>query len=209
MHELSEQEEFWTGDFGNEYIYRNSLDRLLGPATAMWAQILQYCLEPPRSAFEMGCNIGANLYALKNLLPEISLTAVEINSQAANLAKNTQATIYNCSIYDFEYPADSFDLVFSSGVLIHIDPNFISDIYKKIYALSNRYTLINEYYNPTAVSLTYRNHKNKLFKRDFAGEMLDMFHDLRLVTYRFMYHRDAVFPKGDTTWFLLEKSKVA
>ena len=66
---LSEQEEFWTGDFGNEYIYRNSLDRLLGPATAMWAQILQYCLEPPRSAFEMGCNIGANLYALKNLLP--------------------------------------------------------------------------------------------------------------------------------------------
>ena len=209
MHELSEQEEFWTGDFGNEYIYRNSLDRLLGPATAMWAQILQYCLEPPRSAFEMGCNIGANLYALKNLLPEISLTAVEINSQAANLAKNTQATIYNCSIYDFEYPADSFDLVFSSGVLIHIDPNFISDIYKKIYALSNRYILINEYYNPTAVSLTYRNHKNKLFKRDFAGEMLDMFHDLRLVTYRFMYHRDAVFPKGGTTWFLLEKSKVA
>lgn len=39
--------------------------------------------------------------------------------------------------------------------------------------------------------------------------MLDMFPDLKLVDYRFIYHRDPVFPRDDSTWFLLEKSGCA
>ena len=53
--------------------------------------------------------------------------------------------------------------------------------------------------------MTYRGHSQRLFKRDFAGEMLDRFPDLTLVDYGFAYHRDANFPQDDTTWFLLEK----
>ena len=47
-----------------------------------------------------------------------------------------------------------------------------------------------EYYNPTPVEVEYRGHVQKLFKRDFAGEMLDRFPDLTLVHYGFAYHRD-------------------
>jgi len=45
-----------------------------------------------------------------------------------------------------------------------------------------------------------------LFKRDFAGEMLERFADLKLLDYGFVYRRDPNFPQDDITWFLLEKS---
>ncbi len=50
----------------------------------------------------------------------------------------------------------------------------------------------------------YRGHTGKLFKRDFAGEMIDRF-DLNLIDYGFFYHRDNYFSFGDSNWFLLEK----
>lgn len=209
MRTRTEQEEFWAGEFGTLYAARNSLAKIVCPDIAMWTDILRRCQRAPASAFEMGCNIGANLFALKSLLPEISLTAVEINPQAAELAKNSGATIHTCSILDFAHEADSFDLVFSCGVLIHINPDFLPTIYEKLYLFSKKYILINEYYNPTPLQIPYRGHANKLFKRDFAGEMLDMFPDLKLVDYRFIYHRDPVFPRDDSTWFLLEKSGCA
>jgi spore coat polysaccharide biosynthesis protein SpsF len=62
-----------------------------------------------------------------------------------------------------------------------------------------------EYYNPTPVEVTYRGHEQALFKRDFAGEMLDAFPELTLVDYGFTYHRDPKFPLDDSTWFLMEK----
>lgn len=208
MRKLSEQEQFWTGEFGDEYISRNSLEVIIGPDIAMWSDILKHCSQLPETAFEMGCNIGANLCALKSIIPNINLSAVEINAKAANLAKeNTGASIYNCSILDFEQDSNCFDLVFSCGVMIHINPEQLPAIYQKLYHLSQKYILVNEYYNPSPVVISYRNHQNKLFKRDFAGEMLDMFPDLKLVAYNFIYHRDAVFPKDDCTWFLLEKTK--
>jgi hypothetical protein len=65
--------------------------------------------------------------------------------------------------------------------------------------------LICEYYNPTPVTVVYRGHRDRLFKRDFAGEMLDKYADLALLDYGFTYHRDANFPQDDANWFLLEK----
>jgi hypothetical protein len=54
--------------------------------------------------------------------------------------------------------------------------------------------------------VNYRGYQDKLFKRDFAGEMLDAFKDLKLLDYGFTYHRDNQFPQDDMTWFLLEKN---
>ena len=54
--------------------------------------------------------------------------------------------------------------------------------------------------------VNYRGHADRLFRRDFAGEMLDKFNDLRLLDYGFVYHRDPSFPQDDFTWFLLDKS---
>ncbi|QVL50178.1 MAG: hypothetical protein KFB96_06875 [Thiocapsa sp.] len=45
-----------------------------------------------------------------------------------------------------------------------------------------------------------------MFKRDFAGEMLDRYPDLELIDYGFIYRRDPVFPQDDMTWFLLQRT---
>lgn len=55
------------------------------------------------------------------------------------------------------------------------------------------------------VVVSYRGHEDRLFKRDFAGEMLDRYPDLELVDYGFVYHRDPNFPQDDPNWFLLRK----
>ena len=96
------------------------------------------------------------------------------------------------------------DMTFTMGVLIHQDPSKLKIAYEKLYNHSSKYILIIEYYNPMPVSIIYRGEKDKLFKRDFAGEILDLYSNLRLLDYGFVYHRDQ-FPQDDLTFFLLEK----
>jgi len=97
------------------------------------------------------------------------------------------------------------DLVFTKGVLIHLNPAVLPEIYKKMYKASKKYILVAEYYNPTPVEIEYRGNKGFLFKRDFAGELLETFKDLKLVDYGFVYKRDNNFSGADISWFLLEK----
>jgi spore coat polysaccharide biosynthesis protein SpsF len=55
------------------------------------------------------------------------------------------------------------------------------------------------------MEINYRGNTGKLFKRDFAGEIMEKYKDLELVDYGFIYHRDNIFAGDDFTWFLLEK----
>ena len=163
------------------------------------------------SIFEFGSNVGLNLLALTNLLPLVGdLSAIEINFEAyKELRKNLpNAKVYNQSILDFEVGYKR-DLVIISCVLIHINPDELKHVYQKLYDCSKKYLLASEYYNPTPVEVEYRGHSGKLFKRDFAGEIMDMYPDLQLVDYGFWYHRDNVFPGGDSTWFLMKKMNEA
>jgi len=54
------------------------------------------------------------------------------------------------------------------------------------------------------MTVPYRGNAERLFKRDFAGELIDRY-GLQLVSYGFAYHRDPYHPQDDITWFLLEK----
>lgn len=202
----TEQEYFWAGEFGNEYIKRNTRENLLPSYLNLWSEIISKT-SGIKSCLEFGANIGVNLQALKLLIPDLDMHAVEINETACNehLAKfMDKASICNQSI--LEYKTDKkYDLVYTNGVLIHINPNELNSVYEKMYQSSAKYILISEYYNPTPVSVTYRGNENKLFKRDFAGEMMDKYPELKLVDYGFRYHRDNNFKSDDDTWFLLEK----
>jgi spore coat polysaccharide biosynthesis protein SpsF len=91
-------------------------------------------------------------------------------------------------------------------VLIHINPEQLDLVYQKLNASSKKYILIAEYYNPSPVMIPYRGNEDRLFKRDFAGEMLEKYTDLSLVDYGFAYRKDPIFPQDDITWFLLEKT---
>lgn len=146
-----------------------------------------------------------NLIALRRLIPRLDVSAVEINAKAAaKCAEISEAHVYNASIYEFASD-EQYDLTFVSGVLIHQNPEKLPEAYDQLYQHSRRYVLISEYYNPTPVVVNYRGNEDRLFKRDFAGEFMDRFPDVKLIGYGFQYHRDALFPADDTTWFLMEK----
>ena len=171
---------------------------------ALFAKVLARTRQV-RSVIEFGASIGLNLAAIRLLLPEAKLSAVEINETAVTeLRKMPALTVHHRSMLEFS-PEDTHDLVLTKGVLIHLDPDELPGVYDLLHRSSGRYICVAEYYNPTPVSVSYRGHTERLFKRDFAGEMLDRFDDLKLVDYGFVYRRDLLFPQDDINWFLLEK----
>lgn len=201
----TEQEHFWQGEFGDLYIQRNIEDKIIASDTALFAKALSR-VGQLSSVIELGANIGLNLRAIRNLFPSVELRGIEINSQAAIALKDLigAANVHEGSILDFKVDKEA-DLALVKGVLIHINPEVLDVVYQKLYQATSKYILLCEYYNPTPVAVDYRGHQDRLFKRDFAGEMLDKYPSLKLLDYGFVYRHDPTFPLDDITWFLLSK----
>lgn len=200
----TEQEKFWAGKFGEEYILRNQGPGLLASNIALFSRILGG-IDPPVTVIEFGANIGVNLRAIRSLYPEAALAAVEINEAAAvELEKIGGIEIHHRTLLDFVTDTPR-DLVLVKGVLIHLSPEVLAAAYDVLFGATGRYLCLAEYYNPTPVEVPYRGHRGRLFKRDFAGEIMDRHPELRLVDYGFVYHRSPAFPQDDITWFLMER----
>lgn len=205
MNFKTEQESFWAGEFGTEYITRNQGDALLASNLDFFSKALRQA-RGIKSCIEFGANIGMNLKAIKLLHPGIDNHAIEINAEAAKqLGKVIPPNqVYNKSILDFS-SARQWDLTLIKGVLIHINPDVLPHVYDKLFAACGRYLMVAEYYNPVPVAISYRGHSDRLFKRDFAGEIMERHQMLNLIDYGFAYRRDPNFPQDDITWFLMEK----
>jgi len=201
----TEQEAFWAGEFGNEYIGRNQGEALLASNLNFFGKALRSA-RAPADCLEFGANIGMNLRALKLLYPRQRQSAIEINAAAAAQLREflPAGNVHEGSILEFS-PGQRFELVLVKGVLIHLNPDHLPQVYDALHAATGRYLLVAEYYNPSPVAIPYRGHSDRLFKRDFAGEILDRHADLRLVDYGFAYRRDPDFPQDDITWFLMER----
>ncbi|HEY9759817.1 MAG TPA: pseudaminic acid biosynthesis-associated methylase [Oculatellaceae cyanobacterium] len=202
MRTKTEQELFWEGTFGEEYSARNRI--AAANRAAFFAHVLSKTYGV-LSVCEFGANIGTNLQAIRSLSENFLLTGVELNAKAFEELKSIKSVDAIClPIQDFQ-PNKTFDLVFTCGVLIHLNPDDLPIAYRKMYDTSARYVLINEYFNPTPVELTYRGHSGRLFKRDFALEFKTLFENkVRLIEYGFLWQADN--PAWDnTTWFLFEK----
>ena len=200
----TEQEQFWAKGFGNEYPSRNEGEKMISSNLALFSKILKNCPSLD-SAAELGCNIGLNLIALHRINRQLKLRGYEINEKAALAArKENIAEIVNTTVVETLDASQKFDLTFTKGVLIHINPEMLPIVYQNLYDLSNRYILVCEYYNPAPVSIEYRGNKDRLFKRDFAGELMRKY-NLKLIEYGFNYQHDPYFTNDDSTWFLLSK----
>lgn len=199
----TEQEKFWAEEFGDEYCKRNT--KIVNSNINFFSKIFNR-VNNVNSVIEFGSNIGMNLMALNAINEELKLSAIEINKNAVDqLNKLDYLTeVFNDSILYINLNK-KYDLTLIKGVLIHINPNYLQNVYERLYENSNKYILVAEYYNPSPVEVNYRGHEGKLFKRDFAGELMDKYPDLKLIDYGFLYHRDNNFPQDDITWFLMEK----
>lgn len=203
----NEQEKFWEAKYSKEYIQKNS-NFNHGLLIEGWKEILK-SVSAPSNILECGANIGRNIEALNHIYPEAAKTAIEISEDASKILRNKykDLNVVNSSILASEITNNSFDLSFTMGVLIHINPNDLKQNLEKVILSSNRYVVIGEYFNRTPVSLTYQGEEEKLFKRDFGKFALENFSDkIELKDYGFLWGH--LYDEGgfdDITWWVFER----
>lgn len=196
------QEIFWKGSFGNKYTKRNYKKNLTSRFN-LFSNIF-YRISKIKNVYEIGTNIGQNLDAIKKISRNIKTYGIEINKIAYDVAKKKHnvelGSIFNSKEKNF------FDLVLTRGLLIHINPKKLNQIYKIIYNLSKKYILIDEYFSPKPEScIRYRCYKNVLYKRDFAKELMKKY-SLELIDYGFSWKEDVKMkPLDSSNWFLFKK----
>ena len=184
--------EFWKGEFGDEYQTRNASSDIEA-RVMLWREIVKLLRPTPLSILEVGAGSGANLEALyrvdrpgrkypcKNHWPPVwfkTISAVEPNATArAMLERPPFNANAGFRVYDgtAANPGRTADLVFTSGVLIHIPPDELLAACRGIYNASTRYIVCIEYFADEPEEKLYRGHAGKLWKRDFGAFWLDNF----------------------------------
>lgn len=199
----------WTGEFGVAYTQRNRADdQALRERTQMWARIGQaFGAEPPRSILEVGCNLGINLRVLP-LLWDAELHAIEPNP-AARERVVADGVLPAERLYEgfgdsIPLADGAVEMAFTSGVLIHVEPDRLPATLDEIHRVSSKYIMCAEYFSPRPETVPYRGHEGLLFKNDFGGLYMDRFPGLQLVDYGFFWKR--VSGIDDATWWLFRKS---
>jgi pseudaminic acid biosynthesis-associated methylase len=198
----------WTGAFGDAYVDRNAATaeavqtrlRMLAPILARLDG------EPPRTILECGCNVGLNLRALRQLT-RAELHAVEPNGHARQRVLDDRVLevgqLHEATLGNLPFADGVMDLVFTTGVLIHVPPDQLERAMREVYRVSRKYVLAIEYFSAKADAVEYRGQTGMLWKRDFGSAYLDLFGDLVTVDVGFLWHRTTGC--DDATWWLFRK----
>lgn len=156
---MNEQQQFWAGEFGDEYVRRNQVDwRTRVP---FWRDVI--ARTGARSVHEFGCNAGWNLSAIRRSYPDVYVSGNDINEQAI-----TQAIDAGLEGIFVGSKCCRAELVFTAGVLIHVAPNDLESIMRHIVDASYRYVLAVEYESEQEEEVEYRGHAGKLWRRPFG-----------------------------------------
>jgi pseudaminic acid biosynthesis-associated methylase len=156
--------DLWAGDFGNDYTERNQVDWT--ERISFWAKILAGT--SARSCFEMGCNAGWNLSAIRHIDHRITVAGNDINTRACQQAWTAGLDkVWNTLNFTPLFPVQA-ELVFTAGVLIHIEPEFLEEVMKALVAKSYRWVLAIEYNSVHERQIEYRGHKDKCWARPYG-----------------------------------------
>ena len=171
----TQQREFWMSDFGTDYINRNNtievVNELYNKQTGITVEKIfnKFFDEINRESkiIELRCNIGLNLSVL-NKMRFKNLTGLEINETAFSIAKknNPDINFIHSSIENFN-STETYDLVYTAGVLIHINPDTLPLIISKMDQLSKKYIFGFEYFSENLVEIKYRNNESTCWKQNF------------------------------------------
>jgi pseudaminic acid biosynthesis-associated methylase len=188
---MNYNESVWAGKFGDDYTKRNiygreELDELYinryGASRTEMNQLFLGDLDRDARILEVGCNAG-NQLALLQKMGFTNLHGVEINPDAAEIARTrVSGSIYSgISASDLSlFENNSFDLVFTSGVLIHINPNELLNVMSEVTRVSKKYVWGFEYFSSSHTEVTYRD-KSDLLWRDNYAAMYEVYYGLKLV----------------------------
>jgi pseudaminic acid biosynthesis-associated methylase len=203
----------WTGDFGRDYTDRNEMTLEQGDVLFQQnygvtrAQLnADFLSQISRTAriLEVGCNIGNQLLRLQQSGFK-NLYGIEIQEYALQRARTrlAHAELRQASAFDIPYSSGCFDLVFTSGVLIHIAPKDLARAVAEIHRCTSSYIWGLEYYAPQPTEVIYRGSDDLLWKMNYAQFYRDQFPDLTLIReQRLKYNSNS----NTDTMFLLQKT---
>jgi pseudaminic acid biosynthesis-associated methylase len=193
-------EDLWAGDFGDEYVERNTdFDHRRG----FWHDLLAD--HPCDRVLEVGCNVGGNLRWIAERIPPRCVYGIDVNEKALAVLR-TQFPAVNAiwsPARDLPFRDRWFDLVFTMGVLIHQPEQTLPVVMTEMVRTSRRWVLCGEYFGETTEEVAYRGNRGALFRRDYGAGFQEMFPDLRLVN-QGLLSRDEGW--DDVTWWLFERS---
>lgn len=198
----------WRGKFGNDYTKRNVFTPLM-LKLGMKAYRRMFAALNISSVLEVGSNTGFNLQIIHRLYPVIKLFAVEPNAKALHILTTRKeikaVSAWNNDASSLPFADNSVDLVFTSGVLIHIAPENLLPATREVVRVAKKYVLCIEYFSHIPQEIRYREKDHALFKRDFGSYYLDHFKNLKTLRYGFFWQRE--FPMFDNlNWWLLRKT---
>jgi pseudaminic acid biosynthesis-associated methylase len=181
----------WVNQFGREYTDRNVLTQ--SELDALYEKNYGFTRRKLNEPFlagvskdarilEVGCNVGNQLTVLREMGYR-ELYGIEIQKYALEQARNKLPEVHfaEASAFEIPYPDNYFDVVFTSGVLIHIAPDDLPRALDEIHRCASQYIWGFEYYSPQTVEVKYRGNEGLLWKMDYAKFYLDRFSDLSLV----------------------------
>ena len=160
---MSETTDFWAGEFGDAYVSRNRFD--WRKRIPFWDRMVaKYGF---RSAYEIGCNVGYNLSAIKHSIYgyNVQVSGEDVNEKAVWIARTAGLDVLWIKR---NFVSASTELVFTSGVLIHVAPQDLKEFMQRIIDASCDYVLAIEYEAITEREIEYRGHKGKLWKRPYG-----------------------------------------
>lgn len=101
------------------------------------------------SFLELGCGAGRNLGALRAARPDAVLRGLEVNEAAASLAR-AHAEITLGSLYELsEWATTSVDVVFTSGVLMHVPHDEVERVVAAVQQAATRAVVHFELHGPS------------------------------------------------------------
>jgi len=203
----------WTGEFGRSYTQRNTLtaEELDALCLARYGSTRDALNREflgdldVRSILEIGCNLGQQLRHLRRMT-KARLGGIDLQAAAVATAKQSlpDADLRVGAGTSLPFADLSFDLVFTSAVLIHVPPTDLGHVMDEAYRVAKKWIWGLEYFSEKPVTVTYRGNTGLLWKRDFAQAWKDHFPRLRLVKERRLPYLDE--PGLTDTMYLFEKT---
>lgn len=203
--ETERLEGLWKGEFGDAYVLRNIAageGRL-----AFWRAFLRkYRVN---SVLEVGCNVGANLRCINEVLPSCSLSGLDLNRNSLRiLIRNLPvAAVFLGAARDLPFRDAQFDAVFTAGVLIHQPDEALPVVAGEIVRCSRSYVICAEYYAEKKTEVFYRGQRGALFKRDYGKLYGSWFPALELLETGFLPREEGGW--DDVTYWIFHKKQAA
>jgi pseudaminic acid biosynthesis-associated methylase len=178
---LMSNEDLWAGEFGTLYTIRNEAFPYERRDSFFKDLISKYQIG---SVLEVGCNMGMNIAMISGYLSSPWNTwGIDINKRNIHDMRKRWPDVQSIhgSGFDLPFRDDYFDLVFTSGVLIHQKPSEVERMMQEVIRVSGKYVMAIEYWNEMFIEMKdYRGGRETLYGGPY-GDIYEKRYGLKLL----------------------------